>query len=676
MWSDNETSTDLLQVKYLASGIVQIINSPTLLPTTIGVFGDWGSGKSSLLKMVQTELEADADIMALNFSGWLFEGYEDAKTALMGTILDAIRDQATANQTLGEKAEALLEKLQKRVNWMQLASMAGRYALPTFLGHPHVSLALAGTDIVKRLGSALSDQDKDKRLSPEDLEKILHKAPEGEENIRRNIRDFHNDFAKLLSEAKIKTLVVFIDDLDRCLPDTIIETLEAIKLFLFVPGTVFILGADERLIQYAVRQRFPELPGTEVEVGRDYLEKLVQIPIRIPPLSSAEVHSYINLLFAQLRLPEEEYKTICDHVATFRPSDVVELSFDLTQARTLVTSEHALTQLEQDLDFTAQVAPVLTPGLNGNPRRTKRFLNSLLLRLSLGEARNLKIQRQMLAKLMLLEYLKPEFFRQLAALQAGQAGRPVELSSVERTLRMADPNSAAEQQIASDDPEKEPAATPIRVQAASERRTIEPDPETLPVEIKAWLADSWMRAWIVSEPVLADVDLRPYFYIAHDKVGAFDGLQLRLSPAAADVLNRLLDALPVTKAMGFTRSVSLSTADASAVFEALARRVRQAEILDDAHSPYRTLFELMAYRRELLPQLVALLSALPVQKITLAIPAQLYETARGTESAQAARDLVARWGQSAVPHLKGTARQALGRDWNSKAQAEKNTNTL
>ena len=77
----------------------------------------------------------------------------------------------------------------------------------------------------------------------------------------------------------------------RIISDTIIETLEAIKLFLFVPGTAFVIGADDRLVQYAVRQRFPELPGTETEVGRDYLEKLVQFPIRVPPPIITEIES-------------------------------------------------------------------------------------------------------------------------------------------------------------------------------------------------------------------------------------------------------------------------------------------------------------------------------------------------------------------------------------------------
>lgn len=667
MWSDNETSVDLLQFKYLASGVVQIIRTPALLPTTLGVFGDWGSGKSSLLKMVQAEIESDEEIMTLNFSGWLFEGYEDAKTALMGTILDAIHDQALAKRTLGDKAKNLLQILQKRVNWMQLASLIGRYALPTFLGHPHLSLAMAGADLAKKVGSRTTDQDKG--LPLEDFEKVLQKAPEGEENIRRNIRDFHSDFATLLTEAKIKTLVVFIDDLDRCLPDTIIETLEAIKLFLFVPGTVFILGADERLIQYAVRQRFPELPGTEAEVGRDYLEKLVQIPIRIPPLSGAEVHSYINLLFAQLRVPSQEYDVICAQIATFLPSDVAELSFDLPQARSLVTSVEALSNLEQDLDFTAQVAPVLTPGLNGNPRRTKRFLNSLLLRLSLGAARNLKLQRQVLAKLMLLEYLKPEFFRQLAVLQASQAGKPVEMNGIERVLRKTGSSDTPEpEQVSEELVPKQPAPKSTPTKVVSERPATDTYLETLPAELKAWLADSWMQTWLASEPELADTDLRPYFYIAHDKVGVFDGLQLRLSPAAVDVLTRLLDVQPATQAVGFARSANLSFADASAIFEALAKRVRQAETLSGANSPHKILFQLITYRRELLPQLIALLGTLPEQKIILAIPAQLYEIARSTESTQAAQELVGRWSRSSSPHLKEPASQTFKRDWTSKMQ--------
>src|SRR5690606_18923670 len=100
MWSDNEASIDLLRFKSLASIVTQVVKTESLLPTTIGVYGDWGSGKSTLLKMVEREFQTDDGIMNLTFNGWLFEGYEDAKTALMGTILDAIQERIEGDKNL------------------------------------------------------------------------------------------------------------------------------------------------------------------------------------------------------------------------------------------------------------------------------------------------------------------------------------------------------------------------------------------------------------------------------------------------------------------------------------------------------------------------------------------------------------------------------------------------
>jgi KAP-like P-loop domain-containing protein len=74
MWSDNESSLDLLGCQHLVKVVTSIINNDTLLPATIGVFGDWGSGKTSLLQMVRTKLEEDENVLVLSFNGWTFEG--------------------------------------------------------------------------------------------------------------------------------------------------------------------------------------------------------------------------------------------------------------------------------------------------------------------------------------------------------------------------------------------------------------------------------------------------------------------------------------------------------------------------------------------------------------------------------------------------------------------------
>src|SRR5262249_2758344 len=109
--------------------------------------------------------------------------------------------------------------------------------------------------------------------------------PDGDnKNVPEEIGEFRKAFDDLLKAAKVDQLVVLIDDLDRCLPNTAIETLEAIRLFVFTSRTAFVVAADEAMIEYAVREHFPDLPETTgpQTYARSYLEKLIQVPFRIP----------------------------------------------------------------------------------------------------------------------------------------------------------------------------------------------------------------------------------------------------------------------------------------------------------------------------------------------------------------------------------------------------------
>jgi len=648
MWSDNETDIDLLRYRYLVTSVVRLIRNDDLLPTTIGIFGDWGTGKSSLIKMIEKEIADDASTMSLTFSGWLFEDYNDAKTALMGAILDAIEERVKKDESVFKKTGGLLQKLMRRVNWLQVVGIAGRYALPAAIGAPKIAMANLGAELVTRLSmlpAAIADKFKDKEIDANEIEKLIKESADTPEEVRRDIRDFRRDFAELLKQAGIKRLVVFIDDLDRCDPDNIIGTLEAIKLFLFVEGTAFVIGADERLIQYAVRKQFPELPGTDTEIGRDYLEKLIQFPIRLPPLGGAEIESYINILFAKLTLGEADFRKVCEHVAQFRPNAVSDLSYNIEVCRNLLGNNPVPTGLELDLDLTAQIASVLTPGLGGNPRRTKRFLNTLLLRMSMSEDRGLNLQRRALSKLMLLEYLKPEFFKQLAALQASQTGHPIELARAEDFLRQPMANAPDDGEIDLEGAEDHGKLSAKKrrgkaIITSATRENIE-----LPPDIQSWFADSWMQEWIASEPTLQAIDLRPYFYIAHDRAGVFDDTQTRLSPAANEILKKLLDAHEATRTIGLRGAESLSAPDATALFESLARRLRQAETFDN-RSPHAVIFKLMEHRTELVPQLVALFGSLPDTKIIAATPRAIYTATRNTSSAAAADALLQRWAKS------------------------------
>src|SRR5690606_14735775 len=88
-----------------------------------------------------------------------------------------------------------------------------------------------------------------------------------------------------------------------------------------------------------------------------------------------------------------------------------------------------------DLALGEQISDVLAAGLEGNPRQVKRFLNALLLRMQMAEARGIELRKRVLAKVMVLEYLKPVRFEQLAQWQAEQEGEPVEVAALEASVR-------------------------------------------------------------------------------------------------------------------------------------------------------------------------------------------------------------------------------------------------
>ncbi|EKD9571606.1 KAP family P-loop domain protein, partial [Salmonella enterica] len=88
MWSDVESSVDYLNFGEVSSLAVDILKSNNMLPVSIGIFGNWGAGKSSLLKIIEKQIseEDGEDILVVNFDAWLYQGYDDARAALLEVI--------------------------------------------------------------------------------------------------------------------------------------------------------------------------------------------------------------------------------------------------------------------------------------------------------------------------------------------------------------------------------------------------------------------------------------------------------------------------------------------------------------------------------------------------------------------------------------------------------------
>ena len=138
MWSDRESELDLLNVQHLVAAVETTVRADHLLPVTVGVFGDWGSGKSTVMNLAREALDREEDILCVHFNGWLFEGYEDAKAAILGTILDRLDENQDS-----ERMPRTDRKLAKRVKWFRLAGYAGSAAMLIQGLPPELAMAAA-----------------------------------------------------------------------------------------------------------------------------------------------------------------------------------------------------------------------------------------------------------------------------------------------------------------------------------------------------------------------------------------------------------------------------------------------------------------------------------------------------------------------------------------------------
>ena len=145
------------------------------------------------------------------------------------------------------------------------------------------------------------------------------------------VREFRKDFSDLIKKSKYEKVIILIDDLDRCLPRHIIENLEAIKLFLNVSGTAFVIAADEYIVSNAIKSEYRSLieaseqDGRGRNIGESYMEKFIQLPYRLPSLSNKEVETYVNLLFCQSELSKESFDIVQKDFIEFTKTSKFEI---------------------------------------------------------------------------------------------------------------------------------------------------------------------------------------------------------------------------------------------------------------------------------------------------------------------------------------------------------------
>lgn len=590
MWNDKETDIDLLDHEKIAQTVLEIISEQHLRPLTVGIYGDWGVGKSSVLSLLQSEitLKINKDKLKAHtilFNGWLFQGYEDAKSALMETVVTEL----ARLQPTHKKIQKLATSLIKRINWLKVAKVGANAMLTGLTGVPVGSVLSGISGVIKHSQELLGKNDEKDGTFDVGDDDFLKKAED--ETVTGQILAFRKEFKELIETSKVDQLVILVDDLDRCLPKSVIEILEAIRLFLFVEGTTFIISADERMIEYAVREHFPNLPASYSEYTKNYLEKLIQIPIRIPFLNQLQTANYIKFLMLQNHLKNDfdELKRIYLEFISKRknPYDNFSLTYDIVKEALGNDSD----SLKSTLFVADQLSPTLTVGLKGNPRNIKRFLNTLFLRMKISKIYGLEsiIKLNVLAKLMLLERFQPDKFEIISSeIGSSNKGNSETLENAEQTLK-GDKNQNT--------------------------KTANPPAEKQHLDEK-------FSEWLKIDPNLTGLDLRAYIFISKEKA-----IGLETNEELSPYLSKLLDQLNSGSAIALNTAekelINIPLSDATKLFEILEGESRSVSDLKSIPKSIQGLLRIIKKHPDLEERLVNVISSYPTQNLGLWAVSQL-----------------------------------------------------
>jgi hypothetical protein len=308
---DSPSAEPALDFAQIAKGFAGIIteSDPNF---AIGIFGGWGSGKTTLMNAIMRELRCHNDVINVDFNAWRFEREPQLLIPLLDTMRLAIlahatRAAAAGNGTGAGSAKAAPQRdAAVRIGKVVRALATGLSGSVGIPGAVSINYsAKPAVDALRKLS--------DGRGTPKP--ESLYVAAFAELQTA----------CKELMDNGVGRIVVFVDDLDRCLPDGALAVLESMKLFFDLPGFIFVVGLDEQVIHQAVRAKFaasdarqagidgqlasPDAAMTE-ELGQDYAKKIFQVPYALPVTLPQQLNELLNAMYKQAKLEKEQQDDI------------------------------------------------------------------------------------------------------------------------------------------------------------------------------------------------------------------------------------------------------------------------------------------------------------------------------------------------------------------------------
>lgn len=531
LWSDEPSTQDLLAFRAVAETVADALFDDDLDPVAIGLSGAWGSGKTSVLELVKAAIlersgESQNQVLVIPTQPWRYDPAVGPKESLISEVLSALEGEFDTNDRLGKAGLDAFRSLVEKVNWSKAIKMATKSAITMQL--PSI------TEVLNLVSDDPSSLDSPKGLTA-----------------------FRSEFADLLRNPGLQHLsrvVVLVDDLDRCLPETVVETLEAIRLFLSAEGMSFVIAADEDRVAEAIQHRYGTAgaDGESESPARLYLHKIIQTTIPLPSLSRFDTEAYVFLLLAKYA-PEVDGEA---YSALVSRCDELRINGGSLDDLVLEDGSPASEPLTALLRMAGRLTPILYEKFRGNPRRIKRFLNDLHVRQAIAERRGFKLPADAVAKLMVLERILTDDFQEVLDWLATNQLRD-KLDALELAA-----NGAAVQR----------AEEPLGDGQADVRQPQEDEPSE-----ESALGDDFsetMKRWAKLAPPLDAPTISGYLFLAASFAGievVDTGLPERLRDVAAALASNLkLDRAGV----GDDTIKALPPSDAQRLVEHLGRRTR------------------------------------------------------------------------------------------------------
>ncbi|HUN32331.1 MAG TPA: P-loop NTPase fold protein [Trebonia sp.] len=309
----------------------------------IGIFGSWGSGKTTLMTAIKNSLPR-AGIITVDFNAWRFQN----EPVLLIPLLDSIRASilAQAEPTAGQSSQ--LSEVAHRLGRVVRALATGLSGSVGIPGAITVNYD-AGLAIAAWQSIAADDPAKPQSLYVAAFEEL-----------RESFAD--------LEATGISRTVVFVDDLDRCLPAQALSALESMKMFFDLPGFIFVVGLDEEIIDRALRAKFAG-PGHEVpsaedgraessagRLGRDYSKRIFQVPYSMPVIHAEHLDNLLESIYAEAQLEQEQISDVRERVRRHLDLIVVHREVIPKKIKRFINGYILQTLIHPDLDRDALLA--------------------------------------------------------------------------------------------------------------------------------------------------------------------------------------------------------------------------------------------------------------------------------------------------------------------------------